>query len=202
MQAAEHVGREAAARAAVPVHETHLPHLVTQVPDPGDQAHLLGDVVADPPEVDDVAPASEPGRGLDEQDLVTPFPQPVSERRTGDPRPVDDNSHARLRGRARTRRTTGRRRARRFGRPIRSMEFAARHGFRGTDNDLHDVLSVHEGRNWSDVRSVRGNSRATEERGAARAVAARGRWIRPSTQSPFLMRSASAKARSGSLACS
>ena len=47
-QAAEDVRREAAALAAVPVHEAHLPHLVTQLSDSGDQAHLFGDVVADP----------------------------------------------------------------------------------------------------------------------------------------------------------
>jgi hypothetical protein len=42
------------ARAALSVHEAHLPHLVTQLSEAGDQAHLFGDVVADQPKVDDV----------------------------------------------------------------------------------------------------------------------------------------------------
>src|SRR5262245_58412726 len=49
--APEYLGREAAARAAMPIHEAHLPHLVTQVPYLGEEAHLFGDVVADAPEV-------------------------------------------------------------------------------------------------------------------------------------------------------
>src|SRR5262249_7321357 len=100
---AEDDGREAAARAAVPVHELHFPHLVTRLSDPGEQAHFLGDVVAHPPEVDDVTPAAKLWRLLDQQHLVTGFPQPVGQRRTGDARPADGNPHARLARAQRTR---------------------------------------------------------------------------------------------------
>ena len=79
----------------MPVHVAHLPHLVTQLSNSGEQAHLLGDVVADPPEVDGIAAAAKLWRLLDEQHLVTGFPQPVGERRTGDAGPVDGNSHVR-----------------------------------------------------------------------------------------------------------
>ncbi len=57
--AAENIDRETAAPAAAPVDVAHFLHLVTQLSDSGDQAHLLGDVVADPPEVDGVAAAAE-----------------------------------------------------------------------------------------------------------------------------------------------
>ena len=49
------------------VHEAHFLHLVTQLSDSGDQAHLFGDVVADQPEVDDVTAGAKSWRGLDEQ---------------------------------------------------------------------------------------------------------------------------------------
>src|SRR5262249_31098695 len=54
---------------------------------------LFGDVVADQTEVDDVTAGAKLGRRLDEHHLVTGFSQPVSERRTGDAHPVDDNPH-------------------------------------------------------------------------------------------------------------
>src|SRR5262249_11526045 len=54
------------------------------------------DVVADQPEVDDVTAGAKLGRRLDEHHLLTGFSQSVSERRTRDARPVDDNPHAHL----------------------------------------------------------------------------------------------------------
>lgn len=44
--------------AALSVHEARLPHLVPQLSEPGEQAHLFGDVIADQPEVDDVTAAA------------------------------------------------------------------------------------------------------------------------------------------------
>jgi hypothetical protein len=92
-QAGQGIDRHARTRAALSVHEAQLPHLVTQLLESGDQAHLFGDVVADQPEVDDVTAGAKLGRRLDEHHLVTGFPQPVSERRTRDARPVDDKPH-------------------------------------------------------------------------------------------------------------
>src|SRR6516225_2757009 len=80
----------------MPIHEAHLPHLVTQVPYLGEEAHLFGDVVADAPEVVHETAAAKLWRGLDEQYFMTGLSQPVSEGRTGDARPIDDNPHASL----------------------------------------------------------------------------------------------------------
>jgi hypothetical protein len=59
----------------------------------GEQPHLLGDIVADPPEVDDIAAAAQLWRRLDKQRLVTGFLQPVGQRRTGDASSIDGNLH-------------------------------------------------------------------------------------------------------------
>src|SRR6516165_1522782 len=74
-QAPNCLGRETAALVAMPVHEAHLSDLVTQLSDAGEQAHLVGDVVADPPEVEDVTAAAKLWRRLDEHDLMTAFSQ-------------------------------------------------------------------------------------------------------------------------------
>src|SRR4051812_19653729 len=44
-QPAGHIRRDAAALAALPVHEAHFLHLVTQLSESGDEAHLFGNVV-------------------------------------------------------------------------------------------------------------------------------------------------------------
>src|SRR5262249_51121814 len=95
-QGGQGICQEAGARMALSVHEARLPHLVPQLAEPGDQAHLFGDVVADHPDVDDVTAAPKLRRFLNDQHLMTSLPQPVGERRTRDTRPVDDDSHAPL----------------------------------------------------------------------------------------------------------
>ena len=55
--------------------------------------HLLGDVVAEAPEVDDVTAAAEARRLLDEQHFVIRFQQPIGERRTRDAGAVDCDFH-------------------------------------------------------------------------------------------------------------
>src|SRR5262249_28541520 len=48
-------GRETTARAATPVYEAGLRSLLAQLLEPGDQAHLLGNVIPNAPKVDDVS---------------------------------------------------------------------------------------------------------------------------------------------------
>ncbi len=92
-QAPEDGGREAAALPALRVHIAHLIDLVAAFQNLGQQAHLLGDVVADAPEVNDVAAAAQLRRLLDEQHLVAGFEQPVGEGWTGDAGSINGDFH-------------------------------------------------------------------------------------------------------------
>ena len=95
--AVEYIDWEPTAFAAVPVDKAHFSHLVTQLFDSRDQAHFLGNVVTEPPEIDDVTAATELRRLLNEHHFMTGLPQPVGECRPRDAHSVDDNSHAYLR---------------------------------------------------------------------------------------------------------
>ena len=63
----------------MPVHEARFLHLITQLSDLGIRAHLFGNVVeADQRhEVDDVTADAKLGCGLDKQDLMPGFSQPI-----------------------------------------------------------------------------------------------------------------------------
>src|SRR5690242_1839822 len=94
--AAENVNREAAGFTTIPVNVAHLPDLITQLFNSTEQAHFIGDVVANSPEVDRITATPKMRRLLDEQHFVTAFPQPICERRAGDAGPIDGNSHTYL----------------------------------------------------------------------------------------------------------
>ena len=58
-----------------------------------DDAHPLGHVVAEAPEVDDIALGSQSVRLLEQDGLVAVFAQPVCKRRSGDPDAIDADLH-------------------------------------------------------------------------------------------------------------
>jgi hypothetical protein len=86
---------EAAVPAAGAVDQPDFAHAVALRAELRQQCHLLGDVVADAPEVDHVAAAPKLGRLLDEQDFVTGPAHPVCEGRTGDSGALDRDPHGR-----------------------------------------------------------------------------------------------------------
>ncbi|MBA8888678.1 hypothetical protein FHW12_002911 [Dokdonella fugitiva] len=102
----EHVDVEAAAAAAVCVDIAHLADLVAESTHVRQHAHPFGDVVAKPPEVDDVAALAQPRSLFDEDDLVAGTLQPPGQRRSGDTRSVDRDAHALLRPGLHGRRTS------------------------------------------------------------------------------------------------
>jgi len=69
-RAIEHVHREAPDLAAAAVDEAHLLHLIALRPDARHEPHPLGNVIADPPEVDGVAARAQRRRLLHECRLV------------------------------------------------------------------------------------------------------------------------------------
>jgi hypothetical protein len=93
-QAREYVDVEAAGLLAARVDIAHFLELIALCADPWDEAHLFGDVVADSPEVDDVAAAPKRRRLFDQDDVVPAFAEPPGERRSRDAGSVDDDSHA------------------------------------------------------------------------------------------------------------
>ena len=68
--AAEDLDGETAALAAPRIDEAHLLYLVAKRVDLRKQAHPLGDVIADPPEIDHVAATAQGGRVFDQHDIV------------------------------------------------------------------------------------------------------------------------------------
>ena len=56
---------ESSSLTTVATDEAHFTYLIAEAADLADEAHLLGDVVADPPEIDDVATRTKARRLLD-----------------------------------------------------------------------------------------------------------------------------------------
>ena len=75
------------------VDEAYFAHLIAEVSDLGDEPHLLDDVVADAPKVDDVAADTTALRLLDEKNVMPRFRQPVCKSRPGDAKAIDDDVH-------------------------------------------------------------------------------------------------------------
>lgn len=70
-QPAEDRDVESSSLQPVATDEPHFAYLIAEAPDGVDKAHLLGDVVADPPKIDDVAAPTKPRRLLDEENLMS-----------------------------------------------------------------------------------------------------------------------------------
>jgi hypothetical protein len=87
---------ESSALTTVATDEAHFAYLIAEAADLADEAHLLGDVVADPPEIDDIAAPTKAGRLLEEENLVPCLRQPVAKSRPGDADSVDDDLQSRL----------------------------------------------------------------------------------------------------------
>jgi hypothetical protein len=66
-------------------------HVVAVAIDLREQSHLLGNGVAQSPEVDDIPPATESGGPLDEGRLESRCPQPIGKRGPGNSSAGDEN---------------------------------------------------------------------------------------------------------------
>ena len=69
---------------AAGVDDPHLPHMIADALDVGREPHALGDVVAEAPEVDDIAGPPQRRRLLDQHRLEAGGLEPEGERRAGD----------------------------------------------------------------------------------------------------------------------
>ena len=79
------LGKDGSAKAgnAVPgvVNDAHLPNVITDAADFGDQPHALRKIVAKSPEIDDIAAAAQGGSTLDDCRFVAGRLQPEGQRR-------------------------------------------------------------------------------------------------------------------------
>src|SRR5690606_16980275 len=89
----EDIDRKPAIGAPLRIDEPHLLHLIAEPPHLGNEAHLLGHVIAHAPEVDDVAAGAQARRLLDQHRLVAEFGQPPGERGPADAGTVDRHLH-------------------------------------------------------------------------------------------------------------
>ena len=81
----EDLGAEAGDAFAGRIDDAHLANAVTVAQDFGHQTHALGDVVAEAPEIDDIAAAAQRRRMVEQGRREAGAFQPIRKRRPGDP---------------------------------------------------------------------------------------------------------------------
>jgi hypothetical protein len=75
------------------IDHAHAFHLVRAIQQGGCEAHALGDVESETPEIDDVTTATESRRSFEQHRFVPESAEPIRQRWPGHPRAVDRDSH-------------------------------------------------------------------------------------------------------------